>query len=201
MWAIAVIAILAVIVLLLCVPLDILLRVDVNGKPRFRMRLAWLFGLVSKELGREKKEPEEEKEAVERKPKPRDRRADARVMLEVLRTKGLFTQLGRLLRGLLSRVKIRELTADLTVGLDNPADTALLFGFVAPAKLLLSYASPNKIRLEPSFADEAVLEGYLSGAARVQPVQLVPPLIGFACSLPTMRAVKILVLTRWKGKK
>jgi len=165
------------------------------------MRLAWLFGLVTKELRREKKKPEEEKEAVERKRKPRDRRADARVIFEVLRTEGLFGGLSRLLRSILSRIRIRELGANLRVGLDNPADTGLLFAFIAPANLLLSYASPNEIRLQASFGDEAVVEGYLYGTARLQPIQLVAPLMGFAFSLPTIRAVKTLILTRWKGKK
>lgn len=199
MWAITVLASLAaIIILLLCMPLDVLLRVDADGKPRFRMRLAWFFGLLSKELRREKK-PEEE--AVERKKKPRDRRADARVIFEVLRTKGLFRRLSRLVRNILSRIKIRELGANLRVGLDNPADTGLLFAFIAPANLLLSYASTDELRVQPSFADEAVLEGYLYGTARVRPIQLVAPLMGFAFSLPTLKAVKTLVLTRWKGKK
>ena len=200
MWAIAILASLAaIIILLLCVPLDVLLRMDVREKPRLRMRLAWLFGLLSKELRREKKKPEEE--AVERKKKPRHRRADARVMFEVLQTRGLFSRLGRLLKSTLGRIKVRELGANLRVGLDNPADTALLFAFVAPASLFLSSSSHHQIRLEPSFADQAVLEGYLYGTARVRPIQLVAPLMGFAFSLPTLKAVKTLVVTRWKGKK
>ena len=165
------------------------------------MRLAWLFGLVSTDLKRKEKKPEEEEKAVESRRKPRDRRADARVIFEVLRTKGLFRRLSRLVKSILSRIKIREIGANLRVGLDNPADTGLLFAFIAPANLLLSYASPNEIRLQASFGDEAVVEGYLYGTARLQPIQLVAPLMGFAFSLPTMRAAKTLILTRWKGKK
>ena len=202
MWAVAVLASLALLVIFaLCVPLDVLLRMDVDGKPRFRMRLAWLFGLVSTDLRRKEKKPEEEQEAVERRRKPRDRRADARVIFEVLRTKGLFSQLSRLLKSILGRIKIRDLGVNLRVGLDNPADTGLLFAFVAPASQFLGSSPHHQIRLEPSFTDQGVLQGYLCGTARVRPVQLVAPLMGFAFSLPTLKAVKTLVLTRWKGKK
>ena len=59
MWTIPVLASLAaLIVLLLCVPLDVVLRVDMDGRPKFRARLACLFGLVTKDLRREKEKPE-----------------------------------------------------------------------------------------------------------------------------------------------
>ena len=51
MWAILILAsLLVLIVFAFSVPLDVVLRVDVYGRPKFRMRLAWLFGLVSKEI-------------------------------------------------------------------------------------------------------------------------------------------------------
>jgi len=202
LWAIAVLASLAaLIVLLLCVPLDVVLRVDMDARPKFRARLAWLFGLVSKDLRREKEKPEEEKRATERKRKGRDRRADARLIFEVLRTKGLLGQVGRLLRSVLSRINIRELGANLRVGLDNPADTGLLLAFVAPVNVLLSSSFSREITVQPCFADEPVIEGYFYGTATLRPIRLTTPLIAFAFSLPAMRAVKTLVLTKWKGKK
>lgn len=202
MWAIAVLAgLAALIILILCVPLDVVLRMDTDGRPKFRARLAWLFGLVSKDLRREKEKPEEEKRATEGKRKGKDRRADARLIFEVLQTKGLLGQLGRLLRSILSRIKIRELGANLSVGLDSPADTGLLFAFVAPVNVLLSSSFSHEISVQPCFADEPVLEGYFCGTATLRPIQLTTPLIAFAFSLPAMRAVKTLVLTKWKGKK
>jgi hypothetical protein len=202
LWAIAVLASLAaLIILILCVPLDVVLHMHMDGRPKFRTRLAWLFGLVTKDLRREEEKPKEEKRAVEGKQKSRDRKANARLIFEVLRTKGLLGELGRLLRSILSRIKIREFGVNLRVGLDNPADTGLLFAFVAPVNLLLRSSSSHEIRIQPSFGDEAVLEGYCYGEARLQPIQLTASLIAFAFSLPAMRAVKTLVLTKWKGKR
>ena len=50
MWVIATLAGLAALVIfVLCVPLDAALNIDTSGRPRLRLRLVWLFGLISKE--------------------------------------------------------------------------------------------------------------------------------------------------------
>jgi hypothetical protein len=202
LWVVIALVSLAVFfILVLCVPLDLLLRVDTDGRPKFSMRLAWFFGLVSRELRREKKKAGEEKATCEPKRKPRERRIGARAIFELLRTKGLLGQLGSLIKNIFSRIKIRELVVNLKVALDNPADTGLLFAFIAPVSLLLSSFFPNQISVQSSFSDELTLEGYLYGALRMRPIQLVIPLVGFAFSLPIMRAAKTLVLTKCKGKQ
>jgi hypothetical protein len=196
LWAIVVIASLAVLItLLLCVPLDLVFRTNTDVRPKFSIRLIWLFGLVSHELIQGKKRPEE-KRTIEHKQKRRDWIGWIKVTFEVLRTKGLLRQFGNLAKRLRRRIKIKELVANFKIDLDNPADTGLLFAFIAPANLLLSYFSPHHIRIEPSFAGEAIIECHLHGAIRLQPIQLAAPLIEFAFSLPTLRAAKKLVLSK-----
>jgi len=202
LWVIVTLASLAVIlILVLCVPLDLVLHADVYGRPKFRLRLSWLFGLVSKEVTKGKKKPEEKKRVIEGKRKPGGKRRRIRVIFEILRTKGLLRQTQGLLRDVLRRIKIRDLAADFRVGLDNPADTGFLFALIGPATFLLSSFFPHRIKVQPSFGDEAVFEGHLHGAVRLQPIQLVTPFLRFAFSLATIRVVKILVLSRWKRKK
>jgi hypothetical protein len=161
--------------------------------------LVWLFGLVSHELRQGKKRPEEKK-TIEHKQKRRDWILWIKVTFEVLRTKGLIRQLGNLTKRIRRHIKIRELIANFKVDLDNPADTGLLFAFLAPVNLILSYFLPYHIRIEPSFSGETLIEGHLYGAIRLRPIQLAAPLIGFAFSLPTLRAVKKLVLSKWRRK-
>ena len=201
MWAIAVLVSLAVLfTLLLCVPLYLVFQTRIDGKPKFSMRLIWLFGLVSHELRRGEKRPDKD-EATEHKQKQRDWTWRIRATSEVLRTKGLLRQCFSLAKRIRRHINIKELVANFNVGLDNPADTGLLFAFIAPANLLLSYFSPHRIRIEPSFAGETIIEGHLYTAVRVRPIQLAAPLMGFAFSLPTLRAVKKLVLSKWKRKE
>lgn len=201
MWVVISLASLAVILIfVLCVPLDMTLHADVYGKPKLRLKLSWLFGLVSKEVTRGK-EPKDKKKLVKEKRKPREGKRRLRDILEILRTRGLLSQLKRLLRDVLSRLKTRDLIADFRVGLGDPADTGLLFALIGPATFWLNSSLSHQIRVQPSFEGEGVFEGYSHGVVRLRPIQLVIPFLRFAFSLATIRVAKRLVLTKWKRKR
>ena len=201
MWVIVTLASLIVIlVFVLSVPLEMAAHVDVYGRPKLRLNLVWLFGLVSKEITKKKK-PEEKKKAVKAKRKLGERKRRFWDIFEILRTRGLLKQLKVLLSDILGCLKIRDLVADFRVGLDNPADTGLLFALIGPTTFFLSSSIPHQVRLRPSFEGEATFEGYSSGAVRLRPIRLTMPLLRFVFSLATLRAVKKLVLSKWKRKK
>lgn len=91
MWALVTLcSLILVVVLLLCVPLDVVFDLEVYGRPKFRMRLTWLFGLVSKEVGRGRERAEEEARVIEEKRKRRERWITGRTIFKILRTKGLL---------------------------------------------------------------------------------------------------------------
>ncbi|OGN90691.1 MAG: hypothetical protein A2Z70_04435 [Chloroflexi bacterium RBG_13_48_17] len=199
MWVIVVLVSLAVLItLFLCIPLDLVFRANVEGRPKFSLRLKWFFGLVSSELRQTRKKPEEKK--VEYEGKPGDWLSRLRVAFEILQTKGLLKQLRSFIKRTIRRIKIRELTANLKVGLDNPADTGLLFAFIAPLSLAINYFLPHPIKIQPSFTGESFITGYLYGEVRLWPIQLAASLIAFAFSLPTLRAAKKLVLYKWRRR-
>lgn len=201
MWAVITLSSLIVLgILILCVPLYTALRINVYGRPEFRIRFIWLFGLVTKEIGGRKKKPEEKERAADRRRKRAKRGTEAGIIFKILRTKGLVRQLKRLAKGIFPHLKVTDLRVDFRVGVDNPADTALMFGPISVASLLRGDCPPYEISVRPSFT-EAVFEGYLCGAARLRPIQTLAPLIRFALSPATIRAAKILVLSKWKRKK
>ena len=192
MWVIATLAGLAgLTIFVLCMPVDAALNIDTSGRPKFRLRLVWLFGLVSKEVKREKKKPE----------KKRKRRIGFRTISRILRIKGLLRQVKDLVRDVIGQLKIRELAVNLKLGLDNPADTGFLFASIGSITPFLSLPSQYQLRVQPSFYDEAVFEGYLHGVLRLWPIKLVRPFVRFVFSLATLRVVKVLVLSKWKRKK
>lgn len=202
MWAVVILCSLIVVgALLLCVPLDMSFRLNVYGRPEFRIRLTWLFGLVSKEVKSRKKRAEQKEETVERRRKRGGRGKGTRAIFKILRTKGLLRQLKRLVKDVLNCLKVRELRVNFRVGLDDPADTALVFGPIGLAMLFLEAYSPYEIAVQPSFDGEAVFEGYSYGAVRLRPIQLVVPFTRFAFSLAAIRAVKMLILTKWRKKR
>lgn len=200
MWVVVVlVSLIVVVTLFLCIPLDLVFRASVEGKPKFRLRLIWFFGLITSELRQTRKKPEEKR--VEYEGKPGDWIQRLRVTFEILQTKGLLTQLHSFLKRIIRQIKVRELTANLKVGLDNPADTGLLFAFIAPLNLAINYFLPHPIKIQPSFTGESFITGYLYGAVRLWPIQLAASLIGLAFSLPALRAAKKLVLYKWRGKR
>ena len=200
MWAIATLAgLVGLVIFVLCVPLDMDFRVDLYGRPKLRLRLVWLFGLVNKELSREKKKAREKKEAAEGKPKKK-RRVGFGAVLEILKVRGLAGQFKSLLRGVIRSFRISQLEANFRVGLDNPADTGLLLAVIGPVTHILNRSFPYRIRVQPSFT-EAVLEGFSSGNLSIRPIRLVPPLLRLVFSLATVRVLKRLVLTKWKRQR
>jgi hypothetical protein len=201
LWIIVGLASLAVLItLFLCIPLDLIFRANIQERPRFSVRLIWLFGLVTSELIETGKKPEE-KRVVEQEGMPGNWLCRLRAIIEILRTKGLFKRLCSFIRRVFRQIKVRELAANLKVGLHNPADTGLIFAFIAPFSLLINYFLPNSIKIEPSFTGEYFITGHLYGAVRLLPIQLAASMIGLAFSLPTLRATKRLVLYKWKREK
>ncbi|MFC1980486.1 DUF2953 domain-containing protein [Chloroflexota bacterium] len=202
MWVFAILAgLAALIIFALSMPLDLKLHIDVYGRPRFRVTLAWPFGLVRKEIAKKGKKPEVREKTVEGKRKPREKRPGARIILEILRARGLLRQIKILLKDILRIPKIKNLEADLKVGLGDPADTGLLFALIGPTTSFLGASFPKEMKVQPSFSDEAILEGSLYGALRLRPIQIIPPVLRFIFSLPTLRVAKILVVTKWSRKK
>ena len=200
MWVIAIVAsLVAILFLVLCMPLDMTLHADVYGKPKFRLRFSWLFGLVSKEITGEKKKPPDKRRAA--KGKKKHGRRDTRIIFRILRTKGVLRRLKELLKGVFSCLKFRELVADFKIGLGDPADTALLFAIIGPATAFLGSSQLHQIRLQPSFGDDAVLEGYSRVTVRLRPIRLVSPFPKFVFSLTALRIIKVLILSKWKRKK
>jgi len=120
---------------------------------------------------------------------------------KILRIKGLLKQCRSLVWEVLGSLSVSKLAVDLKLGLGNPADTGLLFAIIGPAIPFVKFPFPHEIRLQPSFSDEIVFEGFSRGKIRVLPIQLLPPVFKFAFSLPVLRAIKRLSLSRWRRKE
>ena len=186
---------LASLMAILSVPLDIICRIEVYERPKFRIRLKWLFGLLKKDI-KEKRKPEEKRE--ER--KPGEGRRWLRAVFEIVRIEGMFKRLRRLVKEILNRLKIRELRVNFKVGLDNPADTSLLLGTIESSRLFWRPSFPHEIDIRADYEGEVILEGYTHLAVRVLPLQIVASLLRFLFSWSTIKAVKILVGAKWRKK-
>ena len=195
MWVlIALAALLALIVLLLSVPIDLAFSLEVYGRPKFKARFSWFFGLLSRDIKGKKKGEAALKKAVKKKA-GKKKRGGGRKALRLLTTRGLIRRLKALVLGILRRLEFREFRMDFRGGLENPVDSAMVFSLIWPAYLFLGPSFGRHVNLQVSFEGVAFLEGYCQGAVRLRPIRLAPPLARFIFSVPTLRAIKRMVIS------
>lgn len=164
---------------LLAVPVD--LRFAFGAMERSHLEVAWGFGLWRGELrGRARSD---------RARSPR-RWSQPAAWVRAWRA-GLGDRVLRLLRSLRRGVRVREVKLRARVGLGDPADTGMLVGWAAPLLAVARAAPGLDLRLEPDFARE-VLEGEARGELRAFPLLVLPPLLRFALSPATLRALRAL---------
>lgn len=187
--------ILLVIVLVLSVPVDLTFDFRTDGERKGMLRVGWLFGLVGKNLLPRKKELAK-KPKKPKKPKKRD----LKTLLSVIRTKGVLAGSIRLVRRMLTGFRVRQLDVDLRVGLDDPADTGIMYAVLWPLMLRPGLFGPVTFRIEPVF-EEPVFEAALRGEVTIVPAQMVANLLRSAFSLVGLRVIKLMVVSRWKRKK
>lgn len=180
-----VVGIVLLVVLVLSIPVDTAFDVDGPGGARSRTRIGWLFGLLWKDVGRKRKKA----------PKKKKKERKGFAFLSLLMTRGVATGLLKLVRRIFSRIKVRDLDARLRIGLDDPADTGMLYSALWPALIPLTYTGSTRVRMELSF-EEPALELAARGRIRVFPIRMVWPMLAFALSPAGLRMMKRMVVRR-----
>jgi len=195
---VALCSLIALTALALSIPVDVDLQVDGHGRASAHGRVEWLFGRVGTSFGAG---GGAEKPSKPGKPKAEKKRRaglrNGRLAWDLLHVRGLLRGVARLFVQLLRCIKVRTLRADFRVDLGDPADTAMLIGPLSQAAMFADIWSPYSFRLMPAF-DGTLLDGEAVLAARLRPVAVVPPLLGFLFSASTLRAIVVLVRSRWK---
>ena len=175
--------------LVLSMPVDLAFDVGGPGAARSRLRVGWLFGLLGKEIGRGKKKPKE------RASKRKKERRSAKPLLSLLVTKGVGGALLKLSRRILRGVKVRHLDAYLRIGLDDPADTGMLYSALWPVLVPLTNHTSANVRLEPSF-EEPALDLTARGWIRMFPIEMVWYVLLFVLSPAGLRVMKRMAIRR-----
>ena len=193
MWLIITLASLfLLLVLLLSIPVNLVFCFDTDRQPKASLNFNWMFGLISKRLDGKKKKPK-----VPRKKKTKKKGSRFRFW-GMLRTRGLLKQVLLLVNGVLSCIHLKKFELQLRLGLENPADTGFLFGYIYAVRGLLP--AKYSIAINPEFS-EAVIEGYSRGTVTLKPICLVVSILRFVFSIASLRVIWGLVTGKWKKKK
>jgi hypothetical protein len=95
-----------------------------------------------------------------------------------------------LLRALFRAIEIKGLRLRGRLGLDDPADTGRLWGYLGGLYFSVGGASRIDMQIEPDFTG-AVLALQGAGEIRFVPLQLIGIVLGFVFSPATVRAVRV----------
>ena len=172
--------------IVLSVPIDAIFSFDTSVKPQFHIKLSWFYGVVTREI-------RGFSGAGKKRAKKKGRRISQFTLLKIISTRGLLNKISSLAWSILQHLKLKELKADLIMGLDDPVDTGLLFALVGPILPLVNLPEQCNVAVMPSFQD-AVLEGEALLIIRLRPITLIIPFMKFIFSTPVMSAGKIMLL-------
>jgi hypothetical protein len=181
------------IILVLSVPVDLVFDFTSGGDGKKIVRVEWFFGLVGRNLLPRKKPGKRGKR------KKRDFRYFLSYMA-LARTRGMVPAFVRLGRRMIGSFHIRQLSAELRLGLDDPADTGTVYGILWPAFVLpIKYTSAT-LAMDPVF-DGSVFEAAFQGEVRIFPVEIAANVLRFVFSPSGLRLIKAMAVLQWKKRK
>lgn len=88
----------------------------------------------------------------------------------------LVSDMIRFMRAILRHLSIRKIEGDFTVGLQNPADTGVVFGFFSAVRPLLFPCNRISLSMTPVF-DREILEGQIMADFRISQPLFIPVLM------------------------
>jgi hypothetical protein len=166
----------------LLLPQGVALRAATHPAPRLRLELRLFAGLVPRIVAWDSARPRRARAAPAPAPATAPVAAAARAARRG-RDRGRSPRLSRALSAaprlaadVLVRLRIDRLRAAGRFGLDDPAETGVLWGRLVPVLMLLP--PPAEVALVPEFGGP-VLEGEAEAALSVVPLRLVLPLARF----------------------
>lgn len=187
-------------ILLLCIPVEATGKMDTSAGKPFNVRISWLFGLLRTDIGRKRKQPGIRKDRPAKKRTRRGLREGADIITGALDAGGIVRQAGKLATGIFRRLVIREIKGDFSIGLEDPADTGMLFAIAGPVNAVLNLRPEYNVSLHPVFTGEDTLEGYLDGTVKVRPLELIIPVLRFLAARDVRRVMKAQILKKRKRR-
>jgi hypothetical protein len=128
--------------------------------------------------------------------KPENRKRQERVpgssigLEPVLQILPLGSDMIRFVKAILRHVSIRKVEGAFTVGLQNPADTGVAFGFFSAIRPLLFPCDRISLSMNPVF-DREILEGHVMADLRISEPLFIPVLmLRLAMKPPARRLIR-----------
>jgi hypothetical protein len=171
------------VIALLAIPVEIAFSVQRREMFNKTISIGWLFGVVRATLPMNGTKPSSDRRKKKKKNGGKDR---GRRAIAIARNTSFRQRLLKLFKDILGATRVSGLTLRARLGLDDPADTGMLWGFVGPLASLLASIRSAAIRIEPEFMCET-FELDSEGKVRIIPIQYIFIMVGFILSPVTIR--------------
>lgn len=182
-------AVLLLVVVVLSLPIEIEFDAKWPASDQNRADLRWAFGLLridlrSRDSATKRTDPSEPN--VEPAPRAGDRRTLGRSFRSMLADAAVRRRLLRFLKDCWRAIRKDDVRVVCRVGLDEPADTGMLWGMLGPVAGGLQTLRDCEISLTPVFSEES-LECAAEGRIKLYPIQLGGLFAGLLASPPIWR--------------
>lgn len=192
--AVTLLAVIAGLVILLSVPVDVRISVDCRHTWSGHATVRWLLGLmrVSKSIpsasNNDKRPAPKPAKRRRRKKRRKKRKITWRRIHAAVSSPGFAGRGARFALDAAKALRVRSARGSARIGLDDPADTGLLWSVLGPLHAGIATLPVVQVHVEPEFQEPTfVAEG--SANIRVIPVRLIVAAIAFFISPVTLRAV------------
>ena len=176
------------IIALLAIPVEIAFNIQRREMFYSSFSIGWLFGVVRLPLKMNGSEPSSKPQKRKKKRKGGE---SGRRTIAIAGNKSFRLRLIRFFKDIIGAVQVSGLTLRARLGLDDPADTGMLWGFIGPFSVLLAGIRKAVIRIEPEFMNET-FEFESKGEIRVVPLKVITIIVFFILSPVTIRMIWML---------
>ena len=179
-WLVAIV--LLCLLALLAIPLEFRFSVQRDQVTHGELKFCWLFGLVRFAAPiKSCRERPVARETSSKKSDKKPRGNGVRSMLQLSGNARWRQRIFRFAKDLLQTLHLSELSLNLRLGLDDPAETGRLWAFLGPVAVYLSSIRRARIRVLPVFSGES-LQLDAHGQAKLVPIQLLYLVLAFILS-------------------
>ncbi len=187
-------------ILILCIPVEVIISLNTESSKKNSLTLSWLFGIVKKDLI-ERRLKKKKILKITAKKKRLPSRLDIDFVSQIVNSTGLVKRFINFFSIIYRQIKIKEISGDLVVGLENPVHTGMLFALVGPVNALLNQHPRYNVSIRPYFDEEKFLAGNLNGNARFRPIRFIYPVLKLAASKEVRRIGKDFIKKKWRSKR
>ncbi len=186
---IAVVILFALIIALLAIPFDVKFKIHRHEEFYSDFAVQWLFGIVKFNIPNQRtQKPDNQPHTTKKRKKAKKKPANFGAAKDLFWNARFRYRFFKFVKDMIKTIHLAGFYIRLRLGLDDPADTGRLWGYLGPLAAFLSNFSNSMVQLEPDFQTEVV---YLDsrGRMRIVPIQVIFTVFAFLFSPTTISAL------------